>query len=300
MNPKTPLISVIILTYNHEDYIAKAIEGVYMQNTNIPIELIVSNDCSSDNTELIIQELIKQCPKNIDFKYFKHEKNLGATPNFYWALKQATGDYLTFCEGDDYWCSPEKLQTQYDFLLANPDYSMCFHQVENIFLDGTKNTLFSKVENKDYSMLDIYQHWIVHTTSVFMRADVLQNKAAKELVKHPELLYFDTFLYLACRLSGKIRGINKTMSCYRRHEAGISNGINHLRDLRHNHLDEIIAFTYGDKIKESANWQIFSRSRVALNNCLKEGKYSLAFKHLLWILKKKGNLKVYLLKKLNP
>ena len=296
--PKTPLISVIILTYNHEDFIAKAIEGVYMQNTNIPIELIVSNDCSTDNTDLIIKELIKKCPENIDFKYFKNEKNLGATPNFYWALKQTTGDYLTFCEGDDYWSSPEKLQTQYDFLLANPDYSMCFHQVENIFLDGTKNTLFSKVENKDYSMLDIYQHWIVHTTSVFMRADVLQNKAAKELVKHPELLYFDTFLYLACGLSGKIRGSNETMSCYRRHEAGISNGINHKRDLKHNHLDEIISQTYGGKIKESANWQIFSRSRIAFFNCIKSGDVSLAFQHFIWILKKKRNLKVYLLKKM--
>lgn len=297
MKPKTSLISVIILTYNHEDFIAKAIEGVYMQNTNIPIELIISNDCSTDNTDLIIKELIQKCPENIDLKYYKHEKNLGATPNFYWALKQATGDYLTFCEGDDYWSSPEKLQTQYDFLLANPDYSMCFHQVENIFLDGAKNTLFSKVENKDYSMLDIYQHWIVHTTSVFMRADVLQNKAAKELVKHPELLYFDTFLYLACGLSGKIRGSNKTMSCYRRHEAGISNGINYKRDLKHNHLDEIISQTYGGKIKESANWQIFSRSRIAFFNCLKNGNISLAFQHLIWILKKNGNLKVYLLKK---
>lgn len=298
MKPKTSLISVIILTYNHEDFIAKAIEGVYMQNTNIPIELIISNDCSTDHTDLIIKDLIQKCPENIDLKYYKHEKNLGATPNFYWALKQATGDYLTFCEGDDYWSSPEKLQTQYDFLLANPDYSMCFHQVENIFLDGAKNTLFSKVENKDYSMLDIYQHWIVHTTSVFMRADVLQNKAAKELVKHPELLYFDTFLYLACGLSGKIRGSNETMSCYRRHEAGISNGINHKRDLKHNHLDEIISQTYGGKIKESANWQIFSRSRIAFFNCIKSGDVSLAFQHFIWILKKKRNLKVYLLKKM--
>ena len=124
----------------------------------------------------------------------------------------------------------------------------------------------------------------------------MQNKAAKELVKHPELLYFDTFLYLACGLSGKIRGSNKTMSCYRRHEAGISNGINYKRDLKHNHLDEIISQTYGGKIKESANWQIFSRSRIAFFNCLKNGNISLAFQHLIWILKKNGNLKVYLLK----
>ena len=81
MKPKTPLISVIILTYNHEDFIAKAIEGVYMQNTNIPIELIISNDCPTDHTDLIIKDLIQKCPENIDLKYYKHEKTIVRADN---------------------------------------------------------------------------------------------------------------------------------------------------------------------------------------------------------------------------
>jgi len=87
------------------------------------------------------------------------------------------------------------------------------------------------------------------------------------------------------------------MSSYLRHEEGISNGINYKRDLRHNHLDEIIAETYQGKVKEHANWQIFSRSRIAFFNLLKQGKLGLAFQHLKWILKKKGNLRIYLKKK---
>ena len=63
-------------------------------------------------------------------------------------------------------------------------------------------------------------------------------------------------------------------------------------------MDEIIAQTYEGKIKESANWQIFSRSRNALFGCVQKGDFLLAFQHLFWILKKKGNLKIYLLKKL--
>lgn len=293
-------ISVIILSYKQEAFIEKAIRSVFMQKCNLPIELIISDDYSPDKTRDTIFEVIKSAPANIQVIYTPHQKNIGATPNFFDALSKVTGEYLCFCEGDDYWTDENKLKIQYDFLENNPDYSMCFHQVLNVSPNPEINgTFFSKVENKDYSMLEIYQHWLVHTTSVFMRAEVLTNRAALKLITHPELLYFDTFLYMACGLNGKIRGMNMLMSAYRRHEAGISNGINYERDLRHNHLDEIIGETYGGKIKESANWQIFSRSRTALKESLKKHQLFLTAKHLSWILKKKGNLKIYILKRLN-
>ncbi|MEN2436415.1 glycosyltransferase [Weeksellaceae bacterium A-14] len=291
-------ISVIILSYNHKPLIAKAIQGVFMQNVHCNIELIISDDGSTDGTQQAIEAILKETPEHFSVVYTPHPKNLGATPNFFDALSKVTGDYLCFCEGDDYWTDPNKLQYQLDFLESHPEYNMCFHQVTNISPDpGTDGTLFSKVENRDYSMLEIYQHWRVHTTSVFMRSSVLKNTAVKELLKHPELLYFDTFLYMACGTDGKIRGSDRTMSCYLRHEAGISNGINHRRDLRHNHLDQVIGDTYGGKIKESANWQIFSRSRIAFVDSMKQGHLLLAWKHLQWMIRRKGNLKVYLQKK---
>ncbi|MBW8521825.1 glycosyltransferase [Chryseobacterium chendengshani] len=291
-------VSVIVLTYNQEKFIEKNLTGIFMQKVNFPVELIISDDCSTDQTVLIINELIKNKPAHIEIKFKSHQKNLGSTPNFFNALQEATGKYIAFCEGDDYWTDENKLQIQYDFLEENKDYSMCFHQVKNISSNQLINdSLFATVDNKDYSPFEIFRHWIVHTTSVFMNAEVLQNHAAKTLFKHPELLYFDTFLYMACSLNGKIRGSDLTMSCYLRHEEGLSNGINYKRDLKHNHLDEIIAETYGGKVKEYANWQIFSRSRIAFLHLLKQGKFNLAFQHLRWILKKKGNLKIYLIKK---
>ncbi|MFL9834773.1 glycosyltransferase [Chryseobacterium terrae] len=291
-------VSIIVLTYNQENFIEKNLKGIFMQKINFPIELIISDDCSKDTTPIVIEEYIKNKPSHVEIKFIKHKKNLGATSNFYHALKQCSGKYLAFCEGDDYWTDENKLQLQYDFLEGNKEYSMCFHQVKNISSDPLINEgIFAKVEDKDYSGMEIYQHWIVHTTSVFMKTEVLQNKAVQKLFKHPELLYFDTFLYMACSLNGKIRGSGLTMSSYLRHEEGISNGINYKRDLRHNHLDEVIAETYHGKIKEFADWQIFSRSRIAFSNLLKQGKLGLAFQHLKWILKKKKNLKIYLKKK---
>ncbi|MCU7617834.1 glycosyltransferase [Chryseobacterium sp. PBS4-4] len=290
-------VSIIVLTYNQENFIEKNLQSIFMQQANFTIELIICDDCSKDKTVLIIEEYIKHKPSHIEIKFSSHQRNLGSTPNFYFALHQCTGKYLAFCEGDDYWTDANKLQIQYDFLEGNEDYSMCFHQAKNISPNPLiNNTIFAEIEDRDYSAVEIFQHWIVHTTTVFMKVNVLKNKAAQELFNHPELLYFDTFLYMACSLNGKIHGSSKTMSAYLRHEEGISNGINYKRDLKHNHLDEIIAETYGGKVREHANWQVFSRSRIAFLNLLKQRKYRLAFRHLMWIIKKKNNLKIYLKK----
>jgi len=291
-------VSIIVLTYNQEKFIEKNLEGIFMQKVNFPVELIISDDCSTDRTSAVINDYLKNKPSHIGIKFTSHQKNLGSTPNFFDALQKCTGKYLAFCEGDDYWTDENKLQIQYDFLETNTEYSMCFHQVKNISPDPQINeTIFALVEDRDYTPFEIFRHWTVHTTSVFMNAEVLKNEAVQTLFKHPELLYFDTFLYMACSLNGKIRGSNLTMSCYLRHKEGLSNGINYQRDLRHNHLDEIIAKTYGGTVREYANWQIFSRSRIAFIHLLKQGRLSLTFQHLKWILKKKGNLKIYLIKK---
>ncbi|MDR2207318.1 MAG: glycosyltransferase [Flavobacteriaceae bacterium] len=293
-------ISIIVLTFNQENFIAQTIEGIFMQKIDVPLELIISNDASTDSTAEVIKSAIKNAPENIEVKFFEQPKNLGSTPNFYFALKQITGNYVAFCEGDDFWTNENKLQIQYDFLRQNPEYALCFHQTKNISDDEKiDETLFSKIENRDYSALEIYQHWIVHTSSVFMKTEVLKNEAATEMLKHPDLLYFDTILYMASALNGKIKGLNFTMSKYRRHTAGLSDGINHKRDLRHNRLDEIIGKIYGGKIKESADWQIFSRSRIAFNQSISKGNFILAAKHLNWILKKRKNLKIYIKKKIH-
>lgn len=292
------LVSIIVLTYNQENYIEKNLRSIFMQEVNFTIELILSNDKSTDNTHSVIERVLKDVPSHINVIYSNHTKNLGSTPNFYDALDKVTGKYLAFCEGDDYWIDKNKLQKQYDFLETYPDYAMCFHQAINISSDlEIDQTLFSKVEDRDYTAIEIYKHWLVHTTAVFIKSKILKSKVYKTMKQHPDLLYFDTILYMGASYLGKIRGFSDTMSAYRRHEAGLSNGINYNRDLRHNYLDEIIANLYGDNIREFSNWQIFSRSRIAFFALLKDKKISLALKHLKWIVKKKGNLKIYLQKK---
>jgi len=128
-------VSVIILAFNQEDFITKAIQSVLIQKVNFPVELIISNDCSTDKTDSLIREIITNLPNDFEVVYTNHTVNIGATPNFYDALKKVSGKYLAFCEGDDYWTDENKLQVQYDFLEQNFDYAMCFHSVLNISPD---------------------------------------------------------------------------------------------------------------------------------------------------------------------
>ena len=108
-----PLLSIASITYNHEQFIAQAIESWLMQKTSFEIEIIIGEDCSTDNTRAIIEKYRKLHPDLI--KLIISESNVGMMPNFIRTLAACRGKYIALCEGDDYWTDPYKLQKQVDF-----------------------------------------------------------------------------------------------------------------------------------------------------------------------------------------
>ena len=110
----TPLLSIVTITYNHEPFIAKTIEGVLMQQVKFPIELIIAEDCSTDGTRAICQRYAAQYPALI--RLITSESNVGAIANERRDMRAARGKYIAFCEGADYWTDPLKLHKQVDFL----------------------------------------------------------------------------------------------------------------------------------------------------------------------------------------
>jgi len=114
------MVSVCMITYNHEKYIGQAIEGVLLQKCNFSVELIIGEDCSTDNTRKISEEYQR---KNNIIKLLPSEINLGIIPNFIRTLNSCSGKYIAICEGDDYWTDPLKLQKQVDYLERNPNVS---------------------------------------------------------------------------------------------------------------------------------------------------------------------------------
>lgn len=132
---KKPKLSVILITYNHEKFIRKAIESILAQETDFPFEIVVGEDCSPDQTRQIIKEYRKEYPDII--RLMHREKNTGRpTLNVYETTMACKGDYLAYLEGDDYWTDTHKLQKQVDFLEAHPEYIACTHSNKLIDENG--------------------------------------------------------------------------------------------------------------------------------------------------------------------
>lgn len=126
---KHPVVSVQMMTYNHEPYIREAIEGVMMQKTDFEFELVIGEDCSADKTREICFEYQKKYPDRI--RVLWSEKNLGRNPhpsggNAERTLVRCRGEFIAFCEGDDYWIDPLKLQKQVDAMRKHPNVVFCF------------------------------------------------------------------------------------------------------------------------------------------------------------------------------
>ena len=208
-----PLVSVIMITYGHEKYIEEAIKGVFLQKTNFPFELIISNDKSPDSTNEIVKNIIKYAPENISVKYIQHPENIGMLPNFISTLKIATGKYIAVCEGDDYWTDENKLQKQIDFLEKNEDFTLTFH---NVFIRNGETLRADldyekRLSSKNvYTINDLSKGNFIHTLSVVFR---------NMKIEFPEW-YYTSFLgdypiWLWLSKKGKIKYFPEKMGVYR-------------------------------------------------------------------------------------
>jgi glycosyltransferase involved in cell wall biosynthesis len=117
--PPRPLVSVVMITYNHADYLAEAIEGVVTQQCEFPFELIISEDASKDATREIALEYQRRYPHIVRVLY--SATNVGMNANGQRAFDAARGEFVAFCEGDDYWCAPDKLARQVALITRDPE-----------------------------------------------------------------------------------------------------------------------------------------------------------------------------------
>jgi glycosyltransferase involved in cell wall biosynthesis len=128
-----PVLTVHLITYNHVDYIQKAIDSVLMQEVDFPMEIILGDDDSSDGTREICIEYAKQYPELIRLQLHHRDNNhslYGQPTHFfqYWYnTLSARGEYIAVLSGDDYWTDSDKLQKQVSFLVANPEFSLTHH-----------------------------------------------------------------------------------------------------------------------------------------------------------------------------
>ena len=209
------MVSICMITYNHEKYLKKAIDGVLMQKTNFDFELVIANDNSPDTTTLIVEDYIKCNPNGHKIKFLNNKVNMGMMPNFINAIDNCKGKYIALCEGDDYWTDENKLQKQVDFLEKNKNYAICFHLVN---IDNNSEIIEDTITKKTHQKTNIYnlaKGNYIHTCSVVYR-NHLFDSFPDYFSKAP---VGDYFLHLLNSRHGKIFCINEIMANYRVHDS---------------------------------------------------------------------------------
>ncbi len=169
-----PIVSVCMITYGHENYIREAIESVLMQKCNFEVELILANDCSNDQTNEVIQDILKTHQNRSWIKYHEHKKNIGMMPNFQFALEKCTGKYIALCDGDDYWTDELKLQKQVDFLDNNQEYVLCSHTTEEKNEVNNSSVIFPQIsQNTTKGIEDYIIENLTATCSILFKSEFL-------------------------------------------------------------------------------------------------------------------------------
>ncbi|MCW3109864.1 MAG: putative glycosyltransferase EpsE [Segetibacter sp.] len=212
-----PIVSVLMLTYNHEKYIKEAVESVLTQDAIEDIELVISNDCSSDNTGVIVQDIIRKHPKGHKIKYFGHEINVGIGRNFSFTLQQCIGKYVALCDGDDFWIDPLKLRKQVDILESNEHYSMvCSNQMLHFPDGGLKKNEFETKQIIDIQ--DVINGFIPGAQTILFRNYA---SGVDFFTNHEHIYGHDRYVAYFCSLFGKIYRMDDFTAAYRMSGEGL-------------------------------------------------------------------------------
>ena len=217
------MVSVLCTAYNQEEYIARALEGFVTQKTDFPFEVLVNDDKSTDRTADIIREYAEKYP-DIIRPFYQAENLYSQDIDIYQKVffPNARGKYVAYCEGDDYWTDPEKLQIQVDFLESHPEYSACVHNTMLLCLDGAEpdRLLVDRDSDGEIEFEDIIpgMGYAYHTSSLLGKREILANPPDFYYVAS-EYGFGDYPDALWLRLHGPIRYINRVMSTYCLHSS---------------------------------------------------------------------------------
>ena len=218
---KSRKVSVIMLAYNHAQYVSEAIESVLSQNRDFSIEVLIGDDASTDGTAEIVREYASRHPDLII--PVLREQNIGATENLYDLIQRAEGAYLAYLECDDYWSDPQKLSRQVEFLENHPVYIGCTHRVTLVDQNGQPlEEKLSWVSDKPVYTLEDFDGITLagHGNSLVHRNIFPASKGKYRELLTLHSLIGDRPLCLLLASMGPIYQMQGEFGCYRRPAAG--------------------------------------------------------------------------------
>ena len=212
----TPLVTVLVTTYNQEKYIAQALDSVLAQKTDFPFEIYVSEDCGTDGTRDILREYARRYPQIIRLNL--REKNVGISRNWYEGLCAARGDYVCTLEGDDWWRDESKLQKQADFLRSHPEYLAVSHTL--LLTDDAGRTYGTlpddkRILNADATMA-LFLRGVTYSCTACMVRNIFRTPdPAREAYVTANRSIADFALCMLYLDGGRVFVMDEAMSAYR-------------------------------------------------------------------------------------
>ena len=239
-----PLLSVVTVTYNHEPFIAKCIEGVLMQQVSFPIELVIGEDCSTDGTRRICQEYAEKYPDLI--RLIISDSNVGGLANERRVMTAARGKYVAYCEGDDYWTDPLKLKKQVDFLESHPEYTASFHRFKQYddsrkkFYDDSYGDMFDEGQDSvEVTEEMFFNKWITQPLTMVYRSECLPVSLYDKYKN-----YKDTFQIYELLQHGKIALFSFVGGVRNLHHDSMHGGISLRKDCEYQIKDNEELYSY--------------------------------------------------------
>ena len=219
---RPPLVAVAVLAYQHEKYITECLNSILMQKGHFRMRVIILDDASPDRTADVVSTVIAdQGNERIEFDFRSHPNNIGMVKNFGECIRLAAGcDYLTFCEGDDFWSSDTRIQEHIDFLVAHPDCVMSFNTIERCAADGSSREVFLNHVNNPHDIID--GNALANENLPGNLAACFYDGILVEII--PEQLFDlytgDWLFNMYCAQFGGVGHLKKLLSVYRQHEGG--------------------------------------------------------------------------------
>lgn len=273
INQVIPMVSVTVTTYQHVNYIKECLDGILMQQVDFPYEIIIGEDGSVDGTQEVCKEYAEKHPNKI--RLFIRNRNLsqyigedGKVTRFngIWNRMSARGKYIAWCEGDDYWTDPLKLQKQVDFLESHLEYGMCYAQVKYYVQVESK---YGRVFGGKYtSFEDLFHKNTIPTLTVMLRTDLYKkyNDDVQPNLRGWKMGDYPMWLWFAHESS--VAFIPEIMGVYRILETSASHSVDEKKSLAFNLSNVDIKQFYNEffKLGVSADEFIYKRWCMTLRS----------------------------------
>ncbi len=256
MQDAGPIVSVIMLSYNHGSVIGNAIDSVLMQKTDFSFELIIGDDASQDDSPAILKEYAERYPDII--RLVQRTENIGTTKNAYDLMTRARGRYLASCESDDYWTDEHKLQKQVEFLEAHGEYVGCTHPVVSVDADGKElpQQKIRWISSKKVYTLKDFKGIVLpgHSCSVVRRNIFLDPKYDLSILWRASPLIGDRTTALMFAAYGDFYRLDEPMACYRRELKKENSSVTWQLYHSDGWIDEELSFT--ERLEEYAQTEL--------------------------------------------